>query len=101
MGFEVKDRLHGCIAAETVYHDSCMCFSQFMLNKQLDAATTKISRGRPKDQTMEWLDHLEAGLELNTIAELQAKMVEFSGEGDHEVYTTICQIYGNGFNRKY
>ena len=39
---EIQDRLHGCIdlvAAEAVYHDSC--FSRFMLNKQLDAATAK------------------------------------------------------------
>ena len=72
-----------------------------MLNKQLDAATTKISRGRPKDQTMEWLDHFRSWVGVEYNCRLQAKMVEFSGEGDHEVYTTICQIYGNGFNRKY
>ena len=58
-----------------------------MLNKQLDAATAKKSRGRPEDQQMgqyfkqlcQWLD-LEAGSELYTVAELRAKVVEFSGE---------------------
>ena len=43
--FEIQDRMHECIdlvAAEAVYHDSC--FSWFMLNKQLDAATAKESR---------------------------------------------------------
>ena len=64
-----------------------------MLNKQLNAATAKKSRGRPEDQQMgqyfkqlcQWLD-LEAGSELYTVAELCAKVVEFSGECE-TVYT--------------
>ena len=101
-GYEVQDRLHGCIdlvAAEAVYPNSC--FSRFMLSKQLDGATAKRSRGRPEDQQMgqyfkelcQWLD-LEAGSELYTIAELHAKMVEFSGEGDDEVYKAKTKTAG-------
>ena len=65
-----------------------------MLSKQLGVTTPKRSRGRPEDQQMgqyfkelcQWLD-LEAGSEFHTILELHAKMVEFFGEGDDEVYT--------------
>ena len=65
-----------------------------MLNRQLDAATAKKSQGRPGDQQMglcQWLD-LEAGPELYTIAELHAKMVEFSGESNQKVKTKTIGI---------
>ena len=86
---EVKN--HGCIdlvAAEAVYHQKC--YSQFTLKRELNPMSKP--QGRPQDQGMlQWFEMLlqwlesEAGAELYTLAELQAKMEEFSNES--EVYS--------------
>ena len=91
---EVQNRLHGCIdlvAAEAVYHVNC--YSRFMLLKDHSAALPDIkAQGRPEDQgMMQWFEMLyhwlesEGDADLYTLAELHAKMTEFSGQSD--VYT--------------
>ena len=91
---EVQNRLHGCIdlvAAEAVYHVNC--YSRFMLLKdQSSASTDKKGQGRPEDQKMmqcfemlcHWMES-EGDADFYTLAELHAKMTEFSGES--EVYS--------------
>ena len=86
---EVEKRVLACIdlvAAEAVYHD--LCFSRFMLKKDLDKkrpGSKHQDGGRHQDeQMMHWFNLLimwfesESGAELYTLSELHSKMAEFS-----------------------
>ena len=88
---EVQNCLCGCIdlvAAEAIYHANC--YSRFLLNKGNSLSIECV--GRPEDKEMlywfhmlcQWLES-EADAELYTLAELHAKMEEFSSGSN--VYT--------------
>jgi len=93
---EVQNRLCGCIdlvAAEVIYHANF--YSQFLLNKENSLSLECV--GKPEDKGMlhwfqmwcQWLV-LDANAELYTLAELHARMAEFSSGSN--VYTYYQKV---------